>query len=137
MKLKSPNFLQFITLICLLFGVAAIQNVAAQSVPYTPAKGTPERKAILDAVRKYRKASDEVYTPRDFKVQSGWAFVSADDPQEPGVDSLGFYVLLKKTGSTWKVVDEVSMREGSDFQKEIRRLRKKYPKAPSKIYPQN
>lgn len=113
----------------------ATQNSFAQSAPYTPAKGSAERKAILDGIRKYRKAPKEVYSPREFKVQNGWAFVSADDPNEPGVDTLAFDVLLRKTGKVWKVVGEVSHTEGSDYDKEIRRIRGKFPKAPADIFP--
>ena len=132
--LTKKNILSFGFLAFSLF-LITLQNVSAQNSPYTPAKGTAERKAILDGVRKYRKAPQEIYTPRDFNVQNGWAFVSAPDPAEPDVDSLGFYFLLKKTGNSWKVVDEVNMTEGSDFAKEIKRIRKKFPKAPTKIFP--
>lgn len=124
--------LSFLVMLILTSGII---EVSAQTSPYTPAKGTTERKAILDGIRKYRKNSKEVYTPRDFNVRNGWAFVSADDPAEPGVDSAGFYVLLRKTGGSWKVVDEVNMTEGTNFNGEVKRLRKKFPKVPSNIFP--
>lgn len=130
-KIKAILF-PFLAFLILAGGV--LQSSAQTSV-YTPAKGSPERKAILDGIRKYRKNSKEVYTPRDFNVRNGWAFVSADDPAEPGVDSAGFYVLLRKTGNIWKVVDEVNMTEGTNFNNEVKRLRKKFPKVPSNIFP--
>ena len=113
--------------------IAALQSVSAQTTPYTPEKGSPERKAIFDGIRKYRKAANEVYTPTSFKVQTGWAFVSAPDPNEPDVDTLAFNLLLQKIGKVWKVVAEVSHIEGSDYDKEIKRIRKKFPKASIEI----
>ena len=110
------------------------QNTFAQSAAYTPAKGSDERKAILDAVRKYRQAPNELYTPKKFKVQNGWAFVSAEDPNEPGVDSLAFHVLIRKTGNDWRVVDAVNTTEGSDWDAEIRRIRRAFPNSPAAIF---
>ncbi len=129
------RFILSISIVLFLLLTAAAQNNFAQSAPYTPAKGSAERKAILDGVRKYRKVLNEVYMPREFKVQNGWSFVSADDPNEPGVDTAAFDVLLRKTGKVWKVMDEVSHAEGADWRREIGRIRKKFPKAPSGIFP--
>ena len=124
-----------IVLFTVLVFLLTVQNIFAQTAPYTPEKGTVERKAILDGVRKYRKAPNEIYTPTEFKVQSGWAYISAEDPNEPGVDTAAFSVILHKTGKSWKVVDEVRNVEGSDFSKEIKRIRKKFPSAPIGIFP--
>ena len=121
--------------VVLLLSAFSAQNSFAQSAPHTPVIGSSERKAILDSVRKYRKAPNEVYTPKKFKVQNGWAFVSADDPNEPGVDSLAFHVLLRKTGNTWRVVDEVNTTEGSDWNAEIRRIKRAFPNSPAGIFP--
>ena len=124
-----------VILISTFFAICfATLSVSAQT-DYTPAKGSAERTAILNGVRKYRKVPSEVYTPRNFKVQNGWAFVSADDPNEPGVDTLAFDVLLQKSGNNWKVVAEVSHDEGTNFEKEIKRIRKKFPKAAASIFP--
>ena len=120
--------------VVLFLSACSAQNSFAQSAPYAPAKGTSERKAILNSVRKYRQAPNEVYTPTRFKVQNGWAFVSADDPNEPGVDSLAFHVLLRKTGDTWRVVDQVNTTEGSDWDAEIKRIRKAFPNSPAGIF---
>lgn len=120
--------------VALFLSAFSAQNSFAQSAPYTPAKGSTERKAILDGVRRYRNAPNEVYTPTKFKVQNRWAFVSAEDPNEPGVDSLAFHVLLRKTGNTWRVVDGVNTTEGSDWDAEIKRIRKKFPNSPAGIF---
>ena len=129
------NNLIFFSLFAGFIFLFTVPEIKAQKVVYTPAKGSAERKAVLNSIRKYRKNSREVYTPRDFKVSNGWAFVSADDPAGLGVDSSGFYVLLRKTGSLWKVAAEVNMLEGTDFEQEIKRIRKNFPQAPSNIFP--
>ena len=130
---KKRTVLSF-SVVLFLFAISA-QNSFAQSEPYMPAVGTSERKAILDSVRKYRHAPPtELYTPTKFKVQNGWAFVSAEDPSEPGVDSLAFHVLIRKTGNTWKVVDAVNTTEGRDWDAEIARIRKAFPKSPAGIF---
>lgn len=121
------------SVVLFLFAISA-QNSFAQSAPYTPARGSSERKAILNAVREYRQAENEVYTPTKFKVQKGWAFVSAEDPNEPGVDSLAFHVLIRKTGNTWKVVDAVNTTEGSNWDAEIARIRRAFPNSPAGIF---
>ena len=126
------KFVLSISVVLLLFAFSA-QNSFAQSEPYTPEAGA-ERKAILDGVRRYRTAPDEVYTPKRFKVQNRWAFVSADDPNEPGTDSLAFHVLRRKKGKTWRVVDAVNSTEGSDWDAEIKRIRKKFPQSPIGIF---
>lgn len=121
------------SVVLFLLAISA-QNSFAQTEPYTPKIGSSERKAILDAVRNYRQAPNELYTPTKFKVQNGWAFVSAEDPSEPGVDSLAFHVLIRKTENTWKVVDAVNTTEGSDWDAEIARIRRAFPKAPAAIF---
>ena len=114
--------------------IASLQSVSAQTAPSTPEKSSPERKAILDGIRKYRKSPNEIYVPTGFKVQNGWAYVSAPDPNDPDVDTEAFNLLLQKVGKVWKVVAEVSHIEGSDYNKEIKRLRKKFPKTPAEIF---
>lgn len=109
------------------------QTSLGQTGVHTPEKGTPERKAILDAVRKYRKASSEVYSPTAFRVSKDWALVAAPDPADPDVDTEAFSVILRKTGGKWKVVDALSNVEGTDPAKEVKRIHKKYPSLPTAV----
>ncbi|MEP7076181.1 MAG: hypothetical protein ABI878_10240 [Acidobacteriota bacterium] len=120
---------------CGLFSAVfiAAQTSHAQPRPYTPEKGSPERKAILDAVRKFRKAPNEVYTPYGFNVMQRWAMVAARDPNDLEVDTEAFEYVLRKTGGSWKVVDQVSNIEGTDPNKEIKRIRRKYPSLPAAV----
>jgi len=97
-------------------------TLAAQEA-HTPEKGSPERKAILDALRiPVERALKQkvVFVAENFKVQGSWAFVSGR-PQNTGggspdysrteyadaVDSgafdNNFFALLKKTAGKWKV----------------------------------
>ena len=115
------------------FLTIAAQASLGQTGVYTPDKGTPERKAILDAVRKYRKASSEVYSPTAFRVSKDWALVASPDPADPDVDTAAFSVVLRKTGGKWKVVDELRNVEGTDPAKEVRRIHKKYPSLPMAV----
>lgn len=130
MKILSASPFVFLLFV---FSISA-QAGFAQSKPYTPAKGSAERKAILDGVRTFRKAPEEVYTPTTFNVQNGWAVIYTRDPNDPEVDTAAVYVLLHKTGKSWKVVADLMAVEGSNGSKEIKAARKKYPAAPAAIF---
>jgi len=102
--------------------IAAAVGVSAQSV-YTPDKGSPERKAILDALRVpvERDLKQKVVFATDhFKVQGTWAYVSGTPQNSAGGDpdysktkyteqfdtgafDNNFFALLRKTGGRWKV----------------------------------
>lgn len=105
-----------IFLVCFAVAVSLGQDV------YTPEKGTPERKAILDALRipvERTMKQPIVFVADNFKVQGNWAFVSGT-PQNSsggrpdlsitrwkGSEDLfddNFFGLLKKTAGKWKVV---------------------------------
>jgi hypothetical protein len=71
MKIKLLILLSVV----ILLGQA--ESALAQKKPYTPERGSAERKAILDAMRTNRGFPDAVYTPRVFLVQNGYAWVVA------------------------------------------------------------
>ncbi len=106
----------------LLFILAFSCAVSAQKT-YTPAKGSAERTAILNALRVpvEKELKQKIsFNVEHFKVQGVWAFLSGD-PQTPSGDKPdyrktpyqeaidadmfdnNFFALLKKTGSRWKV----------------------------------
>jgi len=105
--------------IFLLFAVSA----AAQSV-YTPEKGSPERKAILDALRvpvERELKQKVVFVADSFRVQGTWAFVSGtpqnsagEEPnyrgtpyweqKDQGAFDNNFFALMRRTGGKWRVV---------------------------------
>jgi len=108
-----------VSLVICLAAIAA----AAQGV-YTPEKGSPERKAILDALRvpvEKQLKQKVVFAAENFNVLGNWAFIGGQ-PQSPdggspdysgtayarakaeGFFDNNIFALLKKTGGTWKVV---------------------------------
>lgn len=89
---------------------------------YTPDKGSPERKAILDALRAPVERDLKqgiVFVTDNFKIKGNWAFVSGRpttpsggrpnlkgtrfDGNEDMFDD-NFFGLLKKSRGKWKVV---------------------------------
>ncbi len=97
---------------------------ALSQTVYTPEKGSAERKAIFDALRKpvEKELKQKIVFAADhFNVSGKWAFVGGD-PQSPGggppdysrtpyqrdkdadMFDNNFFAVLKKTGSKWKVV---------------------------------
>jgi hypothetical protein len=108
----------FILSIFLVFaGLAFAQNV------YTPAKDSPERKAVLDALRvpvERDLKKKTTFAIDHFKIQGSWAFLYGKPRKADGsrMDYRGtkyqaavnegmfddnFFALLRKTGGKWKV----------------------------------
>jgi len=99
----------------------AAAAASAQSV-YTPEKGSPERKAILDALRvpvERDLKQKIVFVTDDLKVQGTWAFASGQPTKPdgsspnlagtewadaPDLFDNNFFGLLRKTGGKWRVV---------------------------------
>jgi hypothetical protein len=101
----------------------AFSSVAAAQSAYTPEKGSPERKAILDALRlpvERDLKQKVVFVADNFRVQGNFAFVSGtpqnssgEDPDyartkyadqvDSGAFDNNFFALLKKTAGKWRV----------------------------------
>lgn len=106
----------------ILFVAALAVGVSAQAV-HTPEKRSPERKAILDALRlpvERDLKQKVVFVADHFSVQGTWAFVSGApqnstggepdysetkyaDQYDTGAFDNNFFALLRKTGGKWKV----------------------------------
>ncbi|MEQ1604319.1 MAG: hypothetical protein ABL999_05570 [Pyrinomonadaceae bacterium] len=107
--------------IALILTVACLAN--GQAV-HTPEKGSPERKAILAALRipvERELKQPIVFAANHFNVTATWAFVGGQ-PQAPGggapnyrgtpyqeakdadMFDNNFFALLRKTAGKWKVV---------------------------------
>ena len=98
-------------------------SISAQSV-YTPEKVSPERKAILDALRipvEHDLKQKVVFVADAFNVYGNWAYVGGTpqgpeggspnysktnyaDAVESGAFDNNFFALMKKTAGKWKVV---------------------------------
>src|SRR5680860_882548 len=104
-----PKLFTALVLFCILN--VAVPGAFAQ--PHTPARGTPERAAILDSLRPAIEAQlnpPVEFVVRTMNVSGGWAFVTVD-PRRPGggkialnttrisdpsfLDGLTTYALLK------------------------------------------
>ncbi|MGD9589029.1 MAG: hypothetical protein AB7Q37_01815 [Pyrinomonadaceae bacterium] len=98
-------------------------GLAAQSI-YTPARGSAERKAILDALRvpvERDLKQKIVFSAENFNVMGTWAFIGGE-PQRSGgsrpdyrgtrywdavLDEMfdnNIFALMRKTGGRWRVV---------------------------------
>ena len=114
-------------LLALLLLLACAAGASAQSSTYTPAPGSPERKAIADALRApvERELKQKVVFKIDhLKLKDGWAFLRGV-PQKPdggevdysstpyrqriedGVFDDGIVALLRKRTGKWQVVKYV------------------------------
>jgi hypothetical protein len=114
---------------------------------HSPAKGTSERKALMDALRQdYKKntGDDVTFLVNYIKVHNGWAWIDvtplgADGkPVAEGGPSL---LHLEKGG--WEVIDLSTIPEDPDDPMGpmdaspgfVRNLRKKYSEVPLDIFP--
>ena len=110
MNITKFYFLPFV--LCVLF----VGNIAAQT---TPAKGSAERKAIMDALRANAKnikglSGNIIFTVDKLQVQNGWAFIFATPQSADGTALTKFQewceydqqivALLRKRGKSWRVV---------------------------------
>lgn len=107
-----------------LFFVLVFSFATFAQAAYTPAKGSAERTAILNALRApvERELKQKIqFSVENFKVQGNWAFLSGDPQNMSGgrpnykgtkyqsaIDAdmfdNNFFALLKKTGGKWKIV---------------------------------
>jgi hypothetical protein len=106
---------------------------------HTPAEDSPERKAILEAVRNYLKSKqdfggavfDEVET---LNVSRGWAFI-ATDVSAPDNSPYGLVeALLQERDGRWRVL-EIFEYDGSNEQGQWEAFKARYKDAPGDIFP--
>jgi hypothetical protein len=106
---------------------------------HTPPDGSPERKAILDAVREYLRVKqdfvdavfDDVET---LNVHQGWAYI-ATDVSAPDNSPYGLVeALLQEQSGRWRVV-EVFEYDGSNEQAQWEAFKSRYTSAPKDIFP--
>jgi hypothetical protein len=111
------------------------------SKAYTPPAGSPERKAIMDALRGDQKVIFKVYY---LKVHGDWAWVDAtplDDKSRPVAE--GGPSLMHKENGAWKVMDLSVVPQDPDQPLEaedtppefVKKLRSIFPGLPPDIFP--
>lgn len=120
----------------LLAGPAIAQGTAS-----IPPMGSPERRAIMDDLRKARQTPDQIFVVETLKVSGGWAY-AVIKPQTKGgkqrfeTESL---VLQQRSGH-WQIVDAVCTEDdvkdaaACDLKKSIARVRKTNPHVPDAIF---
>jgi len=126
--------------------VILIANYIFASEPYTPQRGSPERKAILDALRDSLKTLEigkVVFVVRYLKVKDGWAWIETL-PQGP--DGRNKYepmdALLHKENHRW-VIKQIRPccgecaddPECEDIQRYYKKLMREFPSVPRELFP--
>ena len=110
-------------------------SAAGASDPVTPAPGSPDRKAIFDALRMTQDI-DRVFVPSWFKVMGGYAFVIANGQSRDGRNHYEpETALLRREAGGWRVIDMPCSEDGCEPTTEIVRIRKAWPGAPAAIFP--
>lgn len=128
-------------------GVAQEPDVKTDTVGsdavFTPAPGTPLRKAILDALREEVRrlhGLEVVFVVTELKVKDGWAWVQTR-PQSR--DGLSHYedipALLQKRDGVWTVAElvctEVDNPECIDSPDYYAGLKMRFPGVPEEVLP--
>ncbi len=126
--------------------VLAASPVSSATQTETPAKGSAERKAILDAVRTMVKKMSEldvIFVVRHLKVNKKWAWVEVD-PRS--ADNAQHYEavsgLLAKKNGHWEYIEgppewpvcEVDP-DCADTSRYFKKLARKYPSVSPDIFP--
>jgi hypothetical protein len=124
---------------------------------HTPEKGSLERQGMMDALR---AALDDrqsgyyqphrgniVFVVNYLKAHNGWAWTFADPHSSDSNDSFGETsgYLLHQEGGTWRVmklppmINDPNDPENLDYptRKDVERIRKQYPGAPTDIFPKS
>ncbi len=111
----------------ILITLLVVPALSAQSKPYTPDKGSAERKAISDALRvpvERRLKQEVIFKIDHLKAQNNWAFLVGTprrpdggpidyrnttyaEAQKAGAFDDGVLALLHKVGGQWRVVQYV------------------------------
>ncbi len=142
MNKRTRNVVVVALFTILIITAPAVSN-AGTNLPYTPAKGSQERKAILDALR------DEVlrlhnlrviFVVSYMKVQNGWAWVQVRPQSPDGKNKYeGILALIHKESNRWKVVEMPSQEEDNlDYvgsNEYFKELKQKFPTVPLAIFP--
>ena len=138
----------FVFLALLVSGcLSLLARGQVKDLPHTPVKGSPERQAIMDALRANFKADDGaqvVFQVHYLKVHNGWAWADVTplgDHNKPVAE--GGTSLLHYEKDKWTVIDLSAVpadpnnplgdQEASPGF--IRNLRQQYPAVPVDIFP--
>ncbi|PWT96281.1 MAG: hypothetical protein C5B55_00190 [Blastocatellia bacterium] len=100
MKLRLAVFL----FVVLSAALVALGQDSKDTGPYTPSKSSPERQAILDALRGGDQQT--IFQVHHMKVHHGWCWVDVTPMDKKGhATAEGGPNLLHLENGTWKVMD--------------------------------
>ncbi len=112
-----------------------------EHVADTPPQGDPERKAIMDVLRRGWKGMDVVFVVSCLKVHKGWAWVHVLPQTRDGLSRYeDLSGLLRKLNGLWELVETAPGEcadnpDCTDPRSYFRKLRIKYPDVPAEIFP--
>jgi len=141
MKMKTPTVLACLLAFVLFTGCAPVSTQPGKSAThvYTPAKGTPERTAILAGVRAaldQQGLKNVVLLVPSLKVHNGWAWIQVNPQSADGKNHYESQSgLLREKAKKWTLLEWMPSEEGTDYAKYFHDLRAKYPAAPADIFP--
>ncbi len=149
-KQQSPlRLLVAAVALCVSLAGHAAESNAVRTVSATvnvPAKGSPDRKAILDVLRRQAKSMsglEVIFVVRHLKVGAGWAWVEAEPQSADGSQHYETMSgLLHFDRGRWRYVEgppDASECEDdpdcADPARYFRALAKKHPGVPAGIFP--
>jgi len=126
--------------------LAAAAPAAGEGKAAAPAPGSPERTAILDALRRHMKGVsglDMVFVVRHLAVKDGWAWIETNPQSRDGKNRYEpVDALLHREEDGW-AVSEVRPccaeceedPDCSDLQRWYRKLLREIPGLPAEIFP--
>lgn len=136
--MKSPLALLALMVVALFTGCETTSPTT--SGVHTPAAGSPERKAIVDATKaalaKQGKPGVMVQVPY-LKVHNGWAWIQVNPRSADGSQNYESQSgLLREKAKAWTLLEWMPSEEGTDTKAYFTKLKAKYPSAPADIFPQ-
>ena len=147
-NIRSPRLI-LLGSAALIFSFAQYSRVQCQVTGqlHTPAKGSPERTAILDVLREEYKSGQGIHVifqVNHLKVHDGWAWVTCtplDDSGKPIGEP--WPSLLRYEKDKWVIKDLVAIAEALNdpvgpmepSRKYLNEVQKKYPGVPADIFP--
>ena len=120
--------------------IAQASTDAPPSKAYTPAAGSPERKAMMDVLRGDQKV---VFKVNYLKVHGDWAWADVTPLENGKAVAEGGANLLHKENGAWKVMDLSVIPEDPDNPmgpddadpKFVKAAQKAFPGLPADIFP--
>lgn len=144
---KPRRYLLLILLMASLIAIAVPAQLreafGGERRVQTPAPGSAERRAMLDAMRlKVRELHglDVVFVVREMKVSEGWAWVHTLPQSKDGSARYeDFFALLRKENGRWRIAEipctEPDNPECIDNPGYFRMLAERFPGLPAAILP--